>query len=91
MKKLIKVLHIDPSWKVMYFLIRGGVQIKSKVSLETALSLLSKQKFDLILTEPLNMAILNPQEPIEKEIMDSLKGLMKRFSGGSLESQPTGG
>ncbi len=87
MKKLIKILHIDSSWKVMYFLIRGGVQIKSKVSLETALSLLSKQKFDLILSEPLNMAILTPQQPIEKEIMDSLKGLMKRFSGGSLESQ----
>jgi hypothetical protein len=90
MKKLIKILHIDPSWKVMYFLIRGGVLIKSKVSLETALSLLSKQKFDLILSEPLNMAILTPQQPIEKEIMDSLKGLMKRFSGGSLESQIAG-
>jgi hypothetical protein len=60
MNKLIKILHVDPSWKVIYILIRGGAQVKSAVSLETALLLLAKQKFDLILSEPQNIAIIHP-------------------------------
>jgi hypothetical protein len=61
MHKLIKILHIDPSWKVIYILIREGALIKSAVSLEKALLLLAKQKFDLILSEPQNIAIIQPQ------------------------------
>jgi hypothetical protein len=87
MNKLVKILHIDPNWKVIYILIRGGALIKSKVSLETALSLLSKQKFDLILTEPLNMAILTPQESIERKIIKGIKGLVHKYSEGPFEAQ----
>ena len=90
MNRLIKILHIDPNWKVIYILIRGGALIKSKVSLETALSLLSKQKFDLILTEPLNTAILTPQEPIERKIIKGIKELVQKYSEGPFEAQTAG-
>jgi hypothetical protein len=87
MNRLIKILHIDPNWKVIYILIRGGALIKSKVSLEAALSLLSKQKFDLIITEPLNTAILTPQEPIERKIIKGIKELVHKYSEGSFGVQ----
>lgn len=87
MNRLIKILHIDRNWKVIYILIRGGALIKSKVSLETALKLLSKQKFDLILTEPLNTAILTPQEPIERKIIKGIKGLVQKYSEGPFGAQ----
>jgi hypothetical protein len=75
MEKLKRILYIDTSWKVMYILIRGGVMIKSMLSLETTLSLLKKQNFDLLLTDPLNMTILSPQESIKSRVIDVLKVL----------------
>jgi hypothetical protein len=87
MNRLIKILHIDPNWKVMYILNYRGTIIKTKVSIETALKLLSKQKFDLILTEPLNTAILTPQESIEKKIIKGIKWLMNKYSEGALGPQ----
>ncbi len=70
-----RILYIDPSWKAMLILIRKGIMIKSIISLKTALSLLKKQNFDLLLTDPLNMSILNPQESIKNRVMDVLKVL----------------
>ncbi|MBI5606473.1 MAG: hypothetical protein HY879_24330 [Deltaproteobacteria bacterium] len=61
MNKPIKILHIDRDWQVIYILIREGTFIKSSVPLETALALLKKEDFDLILSEPQNIAILTPQ------------------------------
>ena len=87
MNRLIKILHIDPNWKVTYILNCRGAIIKTKVSLETALSLLSKQKFDLILTEPLNTAILTPQESIEKKIIKGFKRLVDKYSGKPFKTQ----
>jgi hypothetical protein len=75
METLRRILYIDTSWKVMYILIRGGVMIKSMLSLETTLSLLKKQNFDLLLADPVNMTILNPQESIKNRVMDFLKVL----------------
>jgi hypothetical protein len=72
MKKLIKILHIDPGWKVIYILIRGGALVKTAVSLKTALTLLKKQKFDLILSEPQNIAIVSPETAIPPETMRRL-------------------
>ena len=87
MEELRKILYIDSSWKVMYVLIRGGIMIKSVVSLKTALSLLTKQNFDLILTEPLNMAMLKPYESIQNRVMDILKILTNECSFEFLDSQ----
>ncbi len=75
MEKLKRILYIDSSWKVMYILIRGGVMIKSILSLESALSLLKKKSFDLLLADPLNMTILTPQESIKTRVMDVLRVL----------------
>ena len=75
METLRRILYIDTSWKVMYILIRGGVMIKSMISLETTLSLLKKQNFDLLLTDPLKMTIQNPQESLKNRVMDVLNVL----------------
>ena len=72
MRKLIKILHVDSSWKVLYILIHGGALVKTAVSLKTALQLLKKQKFDLILSEPQNIAILDPQAPMDERAMQQL-------------------
>jgi hypothetical protein len=87
METLRKILYIDSNWKVMVLLVRGGVLIKSMVTLETTLLLLRKQNFDLILTEPLNMAILTPQESIKNRVMDVLKVLTNKCSFEFLDSQ----
>ena len=62
MHKLIKILHIDSNWRVIYLLIRDGVIVKTLVSLETAILLLRNQDFDLIVSEPHNLAILDQQK-----------------------------
>jgi hypothetical protein len=72
MNKLIKILHIDSNWQVIYFLIREGATVKTVVSLETAIMLLKNQEFDLIISEPHNVAILDHQKKIEVEIPEDL-------------------
>ena len=59
MKNPIKILHIDPDYKVTYFIIREGSFIQSLVPLEAAITLLKKGTFDLIISEPHNRAIIN--------------------------------
>lgn len=61
METPIKILHIDPDWKMIYLHIQNGVTMKSIVPLEPALFMLKNTKFDLILSEPQNIAILTPQ------------------------------
>ena len=60
MKNIIKILHIDPAWKITYLIIRKGIVMKTLLSLEAALSMLRTDPFDLILSEPQNLAILKP-------------------------------
>jgi hypothetical protein len=92
MKKLIKILHIDPTWKVIYILIRGGALVKTAVSLKTALLLLDKHKFDLILSEPQNIAILGSREEIDHETMNRLPFWKKALNTPwTLTDCPTGG
>ncbi len=66
MEKPIKILHIDEEYRVVYILIREGALIQSTLSLEVALTMLKNDQFDLILSEPQNMAILTPQPAIKK-------------------------
>jgi len=61
MKRAIKIMHINSHYEVIYIIINDGTLIKSTVPLKTALSMLKNEKFDLILAEPQNMAILTPQ------------------------------
>ncbi len=60
----IKILHIDPDFKVTYFIkYPGSIRsiIHSLVPLEQAVQLLKTEEFDLILSEPHNKAIMKPQ------------------------------
>ncbi|MGA3086415.1 MAG: hypothetical protein ABSE95_16745, partial [Thermodesulfobacteriota bacterium] len=57
----IKIMHINSHYEVIYVIINDGALIKSTVPLETAISMLKNDTFDLILAEPQNMAILTPQ------------------------------
>ena len=66
MEEPIKIMHIDDDYKVIYILIREGTLIKSTVSLEAALTMLRNDQFDLILSEPHHIAILTPQQAINK-------------------------
>ncbi len=59
--KPIKILHIDPDYKVTYFINRPGSLIRSPIPLKEAINLLKTEQFDLILSEPHNKAILKPQ------------------------------
>lgn len=54
-------MHINSHYEVIYIIINDGTLIKSTVPLETAISMLKNNTFDLILAEPQNMAILTPQ------------------------------
>ncbi len=61
MKRAVKIMHINSHYEVIYIIINDGTLIKSTVPLETAISMLKNNTFDLILAEPQNMAILTPQ------------------------------
>ena len=56
----IKILHIDPDFKITYFIKHPGSVIRSLVPLKQAIKLLKTQKFDLILSEPHGKAIWRP-------------------------------
>ena len=62
MTKPIKILHIDPEYKVTYFINIPGVLIHTPISFKKAVKLLKTEEFDLILSEPHNRAILKPKE-----------------------------
>jgi len=63
---LFKIKKIDGNYRVVYILIKKGALIKTTVSLEAALTMLKTDQFDLILSEPQNMAILTSQDAIKK-------------------------
>lgn len=63
MFKPIKILHINPKFEVIYCLIQDGLFLKSRVALDSAVSLLKNEEFDLIISEPHHTAILKDQVP----------------------------
>ncbi len=74
MKTPVKILHIDTDYQVAYWLIFEGTRIKSHLSMEIALSMLENELFDLILSEPQNMAVLTA-----RTAADNLELLMAPF------------
>jgi hypothetical protein len=90
MNKLIKILHVDSNWQVIYILIRDGILIKSIVPLEKAISMLQDEKFDLIISEPQKIALLDQSTGSGKKISDGMP-LWKRedkISEKAVEFQP---
>jgi hypothetical protein len=63
MNQPIKILHIDPEYKVTYLIYRSGSSIQSIVNLQEAIDLLKTVDFDLVISEPHHRAILNNPEP----------------------------
>jgi hypothetical protein len=61
MEKQVKILHISPEYQVTYFIIIDNCTIKSMVPMQQAIDLLKKEQFDLILSEPQQLAILTPR------------------------------
>ena len=61
MSRLIKILHIDPDYQTTYLIYRPRTAIRTSVPLQTAIELLKKEDFDLIISEPHNKAILKKQ------------------------------
>jgi hypothetical protein len=78
MSRLIKILHIDPDFTVNYFIYGPGSSIRTPVSLQTAIELLKKVDFDLILSEPHNQAILKKENPVIKTKPIKVDGLARR-------------
>jgi len=66
MSRLIKILHIDPDYQITYLIYRHRSSIRTSVPLETAIALLKKEDFDLIVSERHNKAILKKENPVIK-------------------------
>lgn len=68
MSKLIKILHVDPDYQIIYFIFGPRWSIRTSVPLQQAIELLKKEDFDLIMSEPHNKAILkNEPNPLESK------------------------
>lgn len=72
----IKILHIDPNYKVTYFIKHPCSFISSCVSLQEAINLLKTQQFDLIISEPHNKTILTPEKDMDVVIPEINGGLL---------------
>ena len=64
MEQPVKILHINPDYKVTYIIYRQGISIYLTVPLEKTINWLKTADFDLVLSEPHNRAILNNQSHI---------------------------
>jgi hypothetical protein len=62
---------IDLDYKVTVFLYRPGSSTHSPVNLAQAISLLKTEKFDLILSEPHQQVILDPEGSLKRMDLES--------------------
>ena len=62
MPRLVKIMHIALDYRGHDIVIGEKLFIHSTVSLEAAIALLKSEEFDLILSEPQNIAILKKGE-----------------------------
>jgi hypothetical protein len=54
----VTILHINHEYEVSYWIIRENTKIVSSIPLFQAIDLLKTTEFDLILSEPQNLAII---------------------------------
>ena len=64
MEQPIKIMQIDPDFKVTYHIYRTGSSIHSTVPMKEAINLLKTVNFNLILSEPHQKAILKNQQNV---------------------------
>jgi hypothetical protein len=55
----IKIIHIDREYRVVYWIFLESGIIKSTVSLSGIVNLLKKERFDLIISEPHSLYIMD--------------------------------
>ena len=60
MDRPVTILYIDQDYKISYWILRGKAKIVSDVPLPQAIELLKTNEFDLIFSEPQNLALLKP-------------------------------
>jgi len=61
----VTILFVDQGYQISYWILQDKTKIVSSVSLNQAIELLKSNEFDLILSEPQNMAILkSPPERV---------------------------
>ena len=74
MARLIKILHIDPDYRITYLIFRSRLPIQTSVPLQSAIELLRKEDFNLIVSEPNDKAILKEQPHSLKLLIQKSKG-----------------
>ncbi len=80
MSRLIKIPHIDPHYQTTYFIYRDRSSIRTSVPLKTAIELLKKEDFDLIISEPHHQAILK-RDPVKSESLNQNLQREERYGG----------
>jgi len=60
--KKIKILHIDPDYQGHFVSIRNGKLSQLSLPMNKTLAMVKKVKFDLILSEPQQLAIIPPEK-----------------------------
>ena len=70
--KPLKILHIDPDYRITYLIYQAGASIQSQLTIQQAINLLKNDRFDLILSEPHNKAILDPHGDLQKMDLGSI-------------------
>ncbi len=60
----VLILYLDRDYQVTYWIIRDDVKISSQVTIPQAIQLLKNFEFDLIISDPQNIAILKPSSPL---------------------------
>jgi hypothetical protein len=80
MPRLIKILHIDPDFQTTYFIFRDRSSIRTSVPLKTAIDLLKKEDFDLIISEPHHKAILK-KEPDKPDFLQHTISREEEYGG----------
>ena len=58
MNEPIEIMHIDPDYRITYFIISKGSFVRSSVPIEKAGILLDRPGLDLIISDPHNRTIL---------------------------------
>ena len=61
----VTILYIDQDYRISHWVIRGGDKTVSLIPLPQAIELLKTKEFDLIFSEPQNLALLKsaPERP----------------------------
>jgi hypothetical protein len=64
----VLILYIDKEYNITYWIVGGEMKIVSPVTLSQAIQLLKNIEFDLIVSDPLHIAILRAEDSVLRKI-----------------------